>query len=123
MCIGFDSLSSHQMKQFPILFPDERQLIKICKELDCPRSIPWALMEQGREQAKDNHDQSLKTLARRFGLCPSEAVAALEGLRWREYVKPFKKNDNLLTWSRAEEEELLRASVIRLKELVKEFEA
>lgn len=47
-------------------------------------SIPWAMIAPHEAQAKTNHDQSLERLAERGGLSPGEAVAVLDGLRWRE---------------------------------------
>lgn len=64
---------------FPILHPDEYGR----SQLQCPRSIPWALIEPQDAQAHSNHGQSLERLAERGGLSPSEAVAVIEGRKWR----------------------------------------
>lgn len=47
------------------------------------RSIPWDMIESQECQAIDNHDQSLSRLAERGGLCPSEALAVLDGRKWK----------------------------------------
>jgi hypothetical protein len=65
------------------MWPDRREERTMCEELECPRGIPWDFIAGHEEQAKDNHDQSLKTLARRGGLDPTEAVAVLEDRRWQ----------------------------------------
>ena len=49
----------------------------------CPRSIPWAMLTANEAQAQDNHSQSLERLAERGGLDAAEALAILEGRRWR----------------------------------------
>lgn len=45
-------------------------------------SIPWAMIAPHEQQAMANHGQSLDMLARRGGLCPSEALAVLDGRKW-----------------------------------------
>ena len=58
---------------FPILFNDVR------KYPDCPRKIPWAIIEPHRKQAKENHcGQTLERLAQRGGLDPRELRCVLE---------------------------------------------
>lgn len=52
-----------------------------------PRSIPWAFAETFREQAYENHSQTLERLAERGGLSPEEIwmAANAKSLRmWRE---------------------------------------
>jgi hypothetical protein len=50
---------------------------------DCPRWVPWELLEPHEEWALRNHGrQSLETLASRGGLGPCEMVAVLECRRW-----------------------------------------
>jgi hypothetical protein len=44
-----------------------------------PRSVPWSVAEQAREQAYRNHEQTLERLAQRGGLCPRELLTALRG--------------------------------------------
>lgn len=46
------------------------------------RSIPWAMIAPHEAQAQANHSQTLERLAERGGLCPSEAVAVLQGREW-----------------------------------------
>ncbi|RLC85428.1 MAG: hypothetical protein DRJ03_11630 [Chloroflexi bacterium] len=50
-------------------------------------SLPWAMVEPCANQVKKNHKQTLKRLAERGGLSPSEMVCALEGklLSWLWY--------------------------------------
>jgi hypothetical protein len=45
---------------------------------DCPRTIPWELIEPHEPQALRNHEQSLERLNERKGLDAMEAVAVLE---------------------------------------------
>lgn len=44
--------------------------------------VPWRLMAAHEQQAIANHYQSLKKLASRGGLSPSEACAVIEDRRW-----------------------------------------
>ena len=44
-----------------------------------PRSIPWTFAETFREQAEDNHDQTLERLHERGGLAPEEIWRAAHG--------------------------------------------
>ena len=100
--------------RFPILLQFDREVEQQLRELSCPRSVPWQLVEPAREQAKDNHDQSLEQLASRGGLSPVELVGALRGLRWgelkqldevtaaRELIKRIEQHDDRLVVDRAE---------------------
>lgn len=45
-----------------------------------PESLPWALVEQWREQAERNHGQTLEVLHSRGGLAPEELWIAAHGL-------------------------------------------
>lgn len=47
-------------------------------------SIPWGVIAPHEEQARRNHDQSLKRLAERGGLSPCEAIAVLLGRPLRQ---------------------------------------
>jgi len=58
-------------RQFPILGAK-----------DAPRSIPWRVLAPHEKQAQRNHSQSLESLARRGGLCWSEAYGVLKGIGW-----------------------------------------
>lgn len=65
-------------RDFPILRdPKERSA-------GAPPSIPWAMIAPHERQAWSNHGQSLERLAERGGLGTWEAIAVLEGKRWRE---------------------------------------
>lgn len=44
-----------------------------------PESVPWSFAETFREQAKQNHDQTLERLNERGGLCPAEIWCAAHG--------------------------------------------
>ena len=46
--------------------------------------VPWWLIESHEAQAQKNHSQTLRRLAERGGLCPSELVAVLEDRDWSE---------------------------------------
>jgi hypothetical protein len=46
------------------------------------KSIPWAMLAPHEERAEKNHGQSLKILASRGGLSPSEALDILADRRW-----------------------------------------
>ncbi len=65
-------------RMFPILLSDEQ------RRTGCPGLIPWSSVAPYEPQAKDNHDQSLKTLASRGGLSPEELCAIMTGRRGRE---------------------------------------
>lgn len=54
--------------------------------------IPWAMISPHERQAQINHGQSLERLAQRGGLGASEAIAIIEGRRWRD-VKPCVENE------------------------------
>jgi hypothetical protein len=47
------------------------------------KSFPLSVIAPHEAQAKKNHYQTLKRLAERGGLSPSEAVAVLEDRQWR----------------------------------------
>lgn len=51
----------------------------------CPDSIPWAMVEPHREQARKNHYQTLEQLDYRGGLGVNELYAVLQNQR-HEYI-------------------------------------
>lgn len=57
------------------------------------KSMPMAMLNE--KQAKYNHGQTLGRLADRGGICPSEALAIMDGLGWGT-VKVCEENDLLL---------------------------
>lgn len=57
------------------------------------KSMPMAMLDD--KQAMKNHGQSLKRLAERGGICPSEALSIMDGLHWGA-VKVCDENDLLL---------------------------
>ena len=67
-------------RKFPIIVPrdDKGRDIK-----NCPRSVPWSLVEPHRAQAMSNHSQTLERLAERGGLSPDELHAVVHDQRWR----------------------------------------
>ena len=44
--------------------------------------IPWGFIAPHETQARNNHGQSLETLASRGGLSPSEAIDIVKVQRW-----------------------------------------
>jgi hypothetical protein len=58
------------------------------------KSMPMAMLSE--KQAMKNHGQSLKRLAERGGICPSEALSIMDGLHWGA-VKVCDENDLLLS--------------------------
>ena len=57
------------------------------------KSMPMAMLNE--KQAQKNHGQSLERLAERGGICPSEALAIMDGLHWGA-VRVCDENDRLL---------------------------
>lgn len=47
-----------------------------------PVGLPWAMLTPHEKQAERNHSQTLRRLAERGGLGPSEALAVLDDRRW-----------------------------------------
>jgi hypothetical protein len=58
------------------------------------KSMPMVMLDE--RQAMRNHGQSLKRLAERGGICPAEALAIMDGLKWGA-VKVCEENDVLLS--------------------------
>lgn len=48
------------------------------------RAIPWPMIASCEDQARENHYQSLRDLARRGGLSLCEACAVIEGRKWQK---------------------------------------
>jgi len=70
------------MKNFPVIQIHNRELKKQREVLDCPTSVPWALVQSHERQARRNHQQTLERIAERGGLSPCELVAVLEDRMW-----------------------------------------
>jgi hypothetical protein len=72
-------------ERFPVLLPYGVRLE--LREAGCPEdvpwSVPWSFVAPHEEQARRNHDQSLRRLAERGGLSPCELLAVVEDRRWR----------------------------------------
>jgi hypothetical protein len=64
-------------RRFPVLRSHLRGL-------ECPASVPWALVEPHAARARLNHDQSLERLAERGGLSPAELWCVVNDRHWRE---------------------------------------
>lgn len=62
-------------RRFPVLYNHREG--KLYQDLGVPRSVPWTIVAPHEDQAEDNHDQSLKTLARRGGLDVAELALVL----------------------------------------------
>ncbi len=73
------------MKQFPILGPLRGT------EGPCPSSIPWHTIAPYENQALANHQQTLKRLAERGGLDPTEAFFVMTGRTWHDVPTPISK--------------------------------
>lgn len=68
---------------FKILLPERRENMRLFEELNCPRYVPWELIEAHSGQCMKNHSQSVETLDVRGGLDPSELCAVLEDRPWK----------------------------------------
>jgi hypothetical protein len=67
--------------RFPILLSWEEKR----DHPDFPRSVPWSFVAPHAEQAERNHcGQTLERLAERGGLDPSEMVAVVTGVAFRD---------------------------------------
>lgn len=66
-------------RQFPIMDEEDAR-----RRVPLKWQVPWALLAPHERQALSNHGQTLERLAERGGLGPSEALAVIEGRRWRK---------------------------------------
>jgi hypothetical protein len=48
-----------------------------------PSAIPWSVIAPFERQAMFNHDQTLERLSERGGLSTCEAIAIIEGRKWK----------------------------------------
>lgn len=69
-------------KRFPVL---NQQHCHPSKRKTMPRSVPWAFAEKFRQQALENHEQTLEQLAERGGLAPEEMYLAAHGRKLFPY--------------------------------------
>ena len=77
------------MSSFPVKWPTEVYNRKRFERLNCPKSIPWSLVEPHDAQARLNHGKNLKRLSYGGGLTPQELVAVLEDASWKTtYTTP-----------------------------------
>lgn len=94
---------------FPVLWQGDRKLMKLLKELDCPREVPFAFVMKFRDACLQNHSQTPERLSERGGLSPQELIAISRGYQsWAARQK---------VWFMAEEQ-----AVPLLKELLAQFE-
>ncbi len=63
-------------KMFPMLRSNHRTEPRL-RQLGCLTEVRWVVVEAHEEQARDNHDQTLKRLAERGGLSPCELALLL----------------------------------------------
>lgn len=68
--------------------------------------VPWPILVPHELQAQKNHRQSLRRLAERGGLAPSEMVAVLED-------RPFRPMDDVEARDRLSE--IIRAETAKLE--------
>lgn len=68
-----------ELKLFPVLFSSSDR--RLLETLGCPEFVPWSALNEG--WAYQNHTQTLKRLAERGGLDPTEIVANVEKRQWR----------------------------------------
>lgn len=74
------------LKRFPVL-PSQggRAEREMRERMNCPTSVPWAMLAPHEAQALSNHDQTLRRLAERGGLSPMEMICILEDRRWEPW--------------------------------------
>lgn len=65
-------------RQFPIMDEEEKR-----PNIRVTWYVPWGLLAPHEQQALKNHGQTLERLAERGGLGPIEALAIIQGRRWR----------------------------------------
>lgn len=70
-------------KTFPVLWAPA-SMHAVYAHVNCPKTIPWDIIEPHREQAFGNHHQSLERLAARGGLNPYELLAVLLDKPWND---------------------------------------
>jgi hypothetical protein len=66
-------------KMFPILLSCSEMRTLQKAGIECPKHVPWSLVEPREAQALHNHDQTLVRLAQRGGLGMGELLCVLEG--------------------------------------------
>jgi hypothetical protein len=80
-------------KTFPILFDEDESRNWPKTWPKCARTVPLEAVAPFESQANRNHSQTLKRLAERGGLSPSELVAVMHGKgfyeTWPRYVNGF----------------------------------
>ena len=98
-------------KPFKIIWPSRRDEVALMKELECPRTVPWSIVEPHEAQALHFHSQTLKRLDERGGLAPCELAAVLLDT---DYYKLWGWN----TGSPTHRLDHIRRSVLKLKEVL-----
>jgi hypothetical protein len=79
-------------RTFPVLKTGERN--NAVFEAKVPDAVPWDFLAPHEARAKQNHYQSLETLAHRGGLDIVEILAVVEDKTWRA-VSHVKKEEAL----------------------------
>lgn len=86
------------MRRFPVLRGQSRLPREVRERW--PRSVPWSFAEAFREQAMENHGQTLERLAQRGGLSPEEMWCAAhgQGLFRRRQMTPMPNEEACGDW-------------------------
>lgn len=108
-------MSDYKMPMFPIMLRSDRwdeSTVAVARKAGTPYvavCLPMEMIEPHEDQARKNHNQSLRELASRGGLSACEALAVLEDRPWRR-MDEAKANEALCraiaTWVDDELEEI-----------------
>lgn len=77
--VGYEDREDTLKSMVRMIYMIERKFPILSDGVD----IPWTIMELHNKQAWENHGQSLEQLAKRGGLCWSEALAVLEDRKYK----------------------------------------
>lgn len=77
-------------RMFPVYLPD--WLLKMFP--DCPKEIPWKLIDPHEPQVRDNHFHSLEEVAKTGGLTPIELWCVIKDQR----IVPGIKMEDAVMW-------------------------
>lgn len=64
---------------FPVLWQGDRNRQRELEAAGCPRSVPWAFIDEHGAECLRWHDQTPQRLAERGGLAPEEMLVVLGG--------------------------------------------
>jgi hypothetical protein len=70
---------------------------------DKPLTVPWDFLAPHEAQAQRNHSQTLKRLAERGGLCPTEMLDILKGQGWATSLRVHGLTPEM-AWGQVERE-------------------